>query len=143
MDPGQHTVTSVVVVADDHVAGLFPAQAVAVGPHFFRYVAVTDLGADILDTPALKSLGEAQIAHDGRHDRVLLQAAMVSQVRANHVHDVVAVDFIAVFVNRDAAVGIPVKGQAQLGTLLDNFFLQAGSVGGPAVVVNVEPVWVG
>ena len=55
-------------------------------------------------------------------------------------HDLVAVDQVAVGVHREAAVGVTVEGDAQVGAVLDHRGLQATDVGGTGIVVDVEPV---
>ncbi len=55
-------------------------------------------------------------------------------------HDLVAVDHRAGGVDRQAAVGVAVVGDAEVGAVLDDGGLEPVQVGGAAAVVDVEPV---
>ncbi len=57
--------------------------------------------------------------------------------------DLVAVDVVALVVDRQAAVGVAVEGEAGVGAVLEDRLLQRTEVGRAAAVVDVEPVGVG
>ena len=57
--------------------------------------------------------------------------------------DLVAVDVLALVVDGQAAVGVAVEGEADVGAVLDHGRLERREVGRAAAVVDVEPVGLG
>ncbi|MPN64072.1 hypothetical protein SDC9_211843 [bioreactor metagenome] len=55
---------------------------------------------------------QPHIAHDGYNDLVMLQLPFLRQGQGAQTHDLIAIYRIALFVHRQQAVGVPVKGQA-------------------------------
>ena len=76
LEGGDQAVAGGVVLQENHVAGLFAAQDVALGPHFFQDVAVTDFGFRDGDALPFAHLEQAQVAHDGGDDGILFQLAL-------------------------------------------------------------------
>ena len=91
-----------------------PAQAVAVGAHAGVHVLVAHRGGLEGEACLVERLEQAVVAHDGGHDRYAGEAAVLVEVHAAHVQDEVAIDHVAVFVHRDAAVGVAVVGKAHV-----------------------------
>ena len=65
---------------------------------------------------------------------------MFVQVDATHVENQIAVDHVAALVHGNAAVGVSIKGKAQVQALLHDMALEALDVGGATVDVDVEAV---
>ena len=83
---------------------------------------------------------EAEVAHDGGDDGVVLQRpALVQRQRADR-QDRVAVDDVAVGRDRQAAVGVAVVGDADVGTVRPDGLDQRAEVGGADAVVDVPAV---
>ena len=112
------------VVAHDHVAGLLTTEGVAGDLHRLEHVAVADLGLAHPDAGPLHGLHEAEVAHHGGHDRVLDEPALVAQREGEHGEQLVAVDDGALVVDREAAVGVAVEGEADVGAVLQHRGLQ-------------------
>ncbi len=137
---GQRAVAGGGVVEDDDVAGLLAAEGVAVLLHLLQDVPVADAGLHELDALALHGQLEAQVGHDGRHDGVGTQRVPLPHRQRQHGEDLVAVHLRAGVVHGQAAVGVAVVGDAQVGAVLDDGGLEQVEVGGAAAVVDVEAV---
>ena len=130
-------------MAHDHVAGLLAAQRVAGHLHRLEHVAVADLGLADPDTGGLHRLHEAEVAHHGRDHGVLDQVAALGHRQRQDRQDLVAVDVVALVVDREAPVGVAVEGEAGVRAVLEHGGLERTEVGGAAAVVDVEPVRLG
>src|SRR6185369_15333135 len=83
---------------------------------------------------------EAEVAHDGGDDGVLGQrAALVQRQRADG-QDRVAVHELALGGDGQAAVGVPVVGDAEVGAGRPDGLDERPEVGGADAVVDVPPV---
>ena len=56
---------------------------------------------------------QPEVRHHGHRDRVVAQRAALVQVERGHRHDLVAVDELAVLVDRDHAVGVAVERETE------------------------------
>ena len=137
---GEDAVAGGRVPAHDHVAGLLAAEGEAGQLHRLEDVAVTHLRLPYADPGGLHRLHEAEVAHHGGHDRVVLQLTGLPHRQREDGQDLVAVDDLAVRVDREAAVGVAVEGEADVGTVLEDCLLQHVEVGRAAAVVDVDPV---
>ena len=123
--PGQHVqggedaVAGGRVAAHDHVAGLLAAEGVAEGLHRLEDVAVADLGLPHADALGAHRLDEAEVAHHRGHDGVGLQGARVAHREGEHREELVAVDDVALVVDRQAPVGVAVEREADVGAVLE------------------------
>ncbi len=70
----------------------------------------------------------------------LREQALVAQGEGEDGEDLVAVDDVALVVDRQAAVGVAVEGEAGVGTVLDDGTLEGPQVRRSAAVVDVEAV---
>ena len=131
------------MVEDDHVPGLLAAERVAVLLHRLQDVAVADRGRDELDALALHGQLEAEVGHDGRDNGVLAQGAVLPHRQGEYGEDLVPVDLGARVVDGQAAVGVTVVRDAEVGAVLDDGGLQQVEVGGSAAVVDVQAVRLG
>ena len=128
------------MVEHEHVTGLFTAEHVPAGQHAFKHVAVADLRLHVRDAGLLHGELEAQIRHDGGDQRVVLQGAGFLHAKRQDAHDLVAVDFAAERINRQAAVSVTVKRNAEVSSVVDNGLLQRTQVGRADTVVDVEAI---
>ena len=122
------------------MARLLPAEGEAAGPHRLEDVAVTDRG--LLDPHARGGhrLVQAEVAHHRGDEGVLCQPPLLAQRDGQQAEDLVAVDDLAGVVDREAAVGVAVDGEAGVGPVLEHGLPQRGQVGRAAAGVDVEPV---
>ena len=86
---------------------------------------------------------QAQVAHYSGHHRVAGQLSPAHQVLAADGHNLVAVNLVAQLVAGQAAVGVAVKGNAQIVAAGLDHGAQLVQVGGAAAVVDVHAVGVG
>ena len=114
LDGGQNAVAGVGVLAENDVAGLLAADEVAVGPHVFVDVFVAHVGLFIVDPQRIQGLVQAEVGHDGGNDGVVGQLLPLLHVRAVQIEDAVAVHQVALLVHGQAAVGVAVKGEADV-----------------------------
>ena len=139
----QNAVAGGLVLREDDVAALLAADAVAVLDHVLVDVLVAHLGLLVVDARLVQRLVEAEVAHHGRHDRVVQQLSALLHVQAIDVEDVVAGDHVALLVHRQAAVRVAVKGEAHVQLLVAHQLLQMLDVGRAAVHVDVVAVGLG
>ena len=71
---GDHAVAGRRVIEEDEVPGLLAAEVVAAAAHLFDDVAIADGGAHELAAARGERALEAHVAHDGRDERLLVQA---------------------------------------------------------------------
>ena len=136
----QHPVTGRVEIKKNNVAGLFAADIVAVFAHLFDDVAVADLSLDGIKVIFGHRFVQTDVAHNGRHDRILLQAAAFAHILAADEHNLVAVDDIAELVNRDAAIAVTVESNTDLSTLFNDELGQSFGMSRTNALVDVESV---
>ena len=108
--------------------------------HLLEHVAVADLRAQQLQPRIAKLPLQAQVGHDGRHDRITLELAARLQPQSDQRHQLVAVDQLPLLVDNDQAVRVTVERQADIRAARDNRFLHQPRMGRAAVVVDVETV---
>ena len=96
------------------MAGLFPANTVAVFQHFFQYIPVPYWGADQTDIIFIAKLMEAKIAHDSTHDGAACEQTLVPHVPATDCHRLVSVYNVPLFIDHQAAVCVAVKSNPQV-----------------------------
>ena len=126
--------------AENDVAGLLSADDVAVLAHVLRHVLVAHGGLLIAYAQAVQSLVKAHVGHDGGDHLGVSQHALVLHVLCADIHDMVAVYHIALLVHGQAAVGVPVKGEAHIQAVVQHELLQLADMGGAAVHIDVQPV---
>ena len=93
-----------------------------------------------MDAQLLQGDVQAHVAHDGGHQRVVAQAALLLEVIGADAHHLVAVDEGAALVHGHQAVRVAIKGQADIRTQLPHQLTQALGMGGAAVLVDVGAV---
>ena len=136
----QHPVTGRVEIKKNNVAGLFAADIVAVFAHLFDDIAVADLSLDGIKVIFGHRFVQTDVAHNGRHDRILLQATAFAHILAADEHDLVAVDDIAELVNRDAAIAVTVESNTDLSPLFNDELGQSFGMSRTNALVDVESV---
>ena len=139
----QRAVSGGAVLQEHDVTRLLSAEGVAAGLHVLEHVAVTDPGLAHGDALPLHGLEHAEVAHDGGDEGVVRQRALLAHRDGEDRHDLVAVDRRPGVVDGEAAVGVAVVGDPEVGALLDDGGLQHAEVGRPVAVVDVQPVGIG
>ena len=122
------------------MAGLFAAEAVTLQQHLLHDEAVADLGGDEADALALAELDEAEVGHDRADDSILVELAARLHVQRADGHDHIAIDFVAVLVHHQAAVGVAIEGHAGVEAVFAHVGLEGLKVRGAAIAVDVEAV---
>ena len=141
---GEDAVAGGGVLAHDHVAGLLAAEGVAGDPHRLEHVAVADLGLAHADAGGPHRLHEAEVAHHGGHDGVLGERGRARPSPSARIARIWSPSTtLPVVVDGQAAVGVAVEREADVGAVLEHGRLQRLEVGGAAAVVDVEPVGLG
>ena len=113
---GEHPVAGRRVLAHDHVAGLLAAEREAAFGHRLEHVAVADAGLHDRDAVLGHRAVQSEVAHHGRDERVVHQVPALLHRHRQDRHDLVAVDDAAARVHREAAVGVAVVGDADVGS---------------------------
>ena len=124
------------------MAALLAAEAQPPGAQGLEDVPVADGGRLHGDAGVAHGVVEAEVAHHGGDDGVVLErAALVHRQRADR-QDHVAVDDLAVGGHGQAAVGVAVVGDPEVGALLPHHLGERREVGGSDAVVDVPAVGV-
>ena len=113
LQAGQQAIAGCRVVEQDDVAGLLAAKHELPLAHRLKDVAVPDRGLDQANAGRVHCLPEAEIGHHGRHDSIARQLPGIPQRQREHGQDLVAVDQLAVRVDRQAPVRVAVIGDAR------------------------------
>ena len=108
--------------------------------HRLEDVAVPHGGLPHVDARVPQGQLEAEVAHHGGHERVLDEPARVLERQGEDRHDLVPVDLAAGGVHGEAAVGVAVVGDPEVGPELDDGPLEGLQVGRAAAVVDVQAV---
>src|SRR6202012_2789506 len=134
---GEHAVAGGGVLGQDDVTGLLAAQGVLPGQHGLEHVPVADQGLHHGDTGVVHGQPETEIGHDRDHHGVPDQPVLLLQLGGQHGQDLVSVDHLAGGVHGQAAVGVPVVGDADVGGLGADHGGDRFQVGGAAAGVDV------
>ena len=140
---GEEAVAGGAAAGEDDVAGLLAAEGCAGGEHLLEDVFVAYGGAEHFDAAAFEGGFEAHVGHGGGDDGVVGEEAEGLQVAGGEEEDGVAVDYVAVLVGEEGAVGVAVEGDADGGFLGDDFGGYDFGVEGSAVLVDVAAVGAG
>ena len=147
---GEHAVAGGRQICEHDVSRLLPADREVVNRHRRDHVAVAHRGLDDADTCGRQRAAQAEVRHHRDRDRVVAQHPALVPVERGHHHDLVAVDQVAVLVDREDAVGVAVEREAELRASLTNRGLQrlgmrrsAPGVDVPAVGRVVDDVYPG
>ena len=122
------------------MARLFPTERISVFSHFFQDIAVTDSRDFRLAAHFLQGFMETDITHDRTDDGILFESAFGLQFHGTKEHDLIAVHILALFVDSQAAVGVPVISNADIGTVFQDRFFQTVEVGRTTVFIDVDAV---
>ena len=140
LDGGEDAVARGGKLAEDDVARLLAADTAAGGTHVLPHVAVAHLRLGVLDAGLVERLVETQVAHDGRGDLVGHQVALVLHVARADVHNLVAVNQVAVLVDGQAAVGVAIVGKTTVQALGAHELLQGLDMRGTHAGVDIGAV---
>ena len=108
------------MVEEDQVARLFAPEVQTASPHRFDDVAIAHVAAQQLAVVVLDGALEAEIAHHGGDQGSATEALRAKHPSGAQGHDHVAVDLVALFVDHDDAVRIPVESDAEVRAALPN-----------------------
>ena len=122
--------------------GLLAAEIIALELHLLEDVPVADLRRLEVEARLLAEADKAQIRHDRADDRILFELAARLHIRRADGHHEVAVDEVALVVDRKAAVRVAVERDARVEVVFLDVGHQRLHVGRAAVVVDVDAVGV-
>lgn len=128
------------VFQKNDVAGLFAADDVAAAKHFFKNVAVADGGAGKRDAFASQNAFEAEIRHGGGDDAITLELVLGFEVTSDGEENAVTIDDFPRFTDEEGAIGIAVKGDAELGAFRDDALLQAFEMKRTTACIDIAAV---
>ena len=120
---------------------LLAADAVAVLQHVLQHISVAHAGLFDVDARLLRKFKEAHVAHDGDDSGIVGKFPLLLELGGEDGNQLVAVDQFAALVHRKAAVGVPVEGDTEVEAVFADIFSQHVDVGGAAVIVDVDAVW--
>ena len=120
LDRCKYPVTGGGILAEYDMPRLLTAYYVTVLRHIFVYVFVTDRSLLIFNSRLAQCAVQSHIGHNGSDDLVVDQPPLVLECLAENVDYVVAVDLVAVFINRDTAVGVTVVSKAGIKVIFDH-----------------------
>ena len=137
---GDDAVAGGLVVEEDEVAGCFTADHGTFLLHHLEHVAVADFAGARFDADFFERGEKAEVTHDGGDEQVVFEEAEFLVVLAADGHDVVAGDFLAVFIDGNHAVAIAIEGEADVGFQFAHLGTEVLRVLRAAVVVDVHAV---
>ena len=140
LQAGQHAVAGGGMLEHDDVPGLLAAEHVTTALHGRGHVLVAHRRLDHLDAGVAHRHVEALVRHHRDHHRVARQPTRFLQPGREHGQDLVAVERLPIRVDREAAVGVAVIGDARIRAVLDDRRGQRAECGGAAAVVDVQAV---
>ena len=119
---------------------LLPADVIAVFAHIFQHIAVAHLGGLGMDVVFFGEAEKAEAAHHRHHGGIAGQAALCLHLPGKNSDHLVAVYHMALFIHRQAPVGVPVKGHRQVIFSLGHQAGQVLHMGAAALPVDVGPI---
>ena len=140
-DGGEKAVACRGVFQKNDVAGLFAAEDVAAFEHFFKDVAVTDIGAGKRDVLAAKNAFETKVGHRGGNDAIAGKFALGFEITRHGEKNAVAVDDFSVAGDEKGAVGVTVESDPESGALLGHTLLKSIQVKRATACVDIAAVW--
>ena len=117
------------MVEINNVAGLFAAQHIVGGAHFFEHVTVADCGLNRLNTFVTHRENQTKVRHHGHDKGVSLELATLTRIHRERAHDLVTVDQIAFSIDCQATVCVTIVSDTEVCLVLDDGLLQAFRVG--------------
>src|SRR5438876_2656161 len=131
------SVSGDVVAEIDDVPGLLAPEDAAAAAQSLEDVTIADIGCEHSDAALAHQPVEAEVRHHRDRDELDLQ------VESEDRENLVAVDGVAACVDGKHAVAVPVEGDSEVVTSVDDDGLKEREVGRPAADVDVVPVGVG
>ena len=125
------------------MARLFSTDIAATFPHFLQNVTITNLGSKRAlapDSPSFLLLRACEVAHYRGNDSLALEFAARFEAERNQRHQLVAVDDMTLFIDRDQTVGIAVERKANIGSARNHGLLEQFGMSRSAFLVDVETV---
>ena len=107
------------------MSGLLATDTAVIVDHVFVNVFVANIGLGIIDAQLVKCLVEAEVRHNRRNNCIILQSPLLFKVFSINIEDVVAINKLAVLINRKASVSVAVISKADIQAVVDNELLQA------------------
>ena len=106
---GGQAVTGEQILREDDVAGLLAAEREVAPHHLLHDVLVANGASHDADPGFLERELEADVAHDGGHDRIALEAPFGLHLLGAHEHHCVAINDLTRSVDEDRAVAIAIE----------------------------------
>jgi hypothetical protein len=116
----QQTVSGCLVIGKNNVSGILSAQGGIARKHCFQDMAVTHIGGDMGNTRLSQGPGQTDVAHDRTDDGVVSKPTVFLQVSGANRQDPVPGQNMAVFINRDYPVPVPVKSKSRGSSLVNH-----------------------
>jgi hypothetical protein len=102
------------MVEKDHMPRLFTTDIDTMLAHFFENIAVTDFGTHQFQMLAFQIALKPKVGHHRRNNTVARKFARAAHRSSEQSHDLVTVDYLAMFIDNDQSVGIAVKRNANI-----------------------------
>src|SRR5207249_10122318 len=116
----EDAVARAAAVEEDDVARLLAAEDDPLAQHPLEDVLVADGRPEQPDAFLAELLLEPEVAHDRGHDRAPRQSASRAEPPGLQVQDEVTVEDAPPAVHEQAAVGVPVEGETEIASRLDD-----------------------
>src|SRR5665213_682133 len=101
------------------MAGLFTAERPRFLLEFDQNVAVTDVGLDDRDARVSHRAMQSEVAHRS-DDESAAEGVSFEEVAREQDHEVITVANLPPRVNRDQTIGVPVKGETEIGVQFEH-----------------------
>ncbi len=124
----------------DDVPALLPAEGQRPLAHGLQYVAVTDGCRDHIDTGVPHRMMQAEVGHHRHYESVVGKITAFTQRKCAQRKDLIAVDDLAIGVDGETAISVPVMRDTGVGTVRNHGGPQGVQLGCAAAVVDPETV---
>ena len=128
------------IFPEDDMPRLFSADVIAVFPHIFQHIAVAHLGGLGMDPVFFGKAEKTKAAHHRHYGGITGQAAFRLHLPGKNSNHLVAIYHMALFIHRQAAVGIAIKGHRQIVLPAGHQAGQVLHMGTAALPVNVGSI---
>src|SRR5262249_28358202 len=127
-------------ITENDVTAMFAAEIKFLPHYFFEHIPIADLRTHDYSASRDERFVEAKIAHDGGHDRVLLQPAGLQKIESRNRENLIAIHNLAVFVAKKNAIGIAIVTNADIRAADLNDPLDFFRINAAAAIVDVHAI---
>ena len=120
MQRTQKAVSGGIFLQENNMSGLLPSKAGADFLHSFQNITIPHLGLLYPYTVFLSHQEKSKVTHNRCHNGIIGKLTLTLHMIAHNRHDLIAVYYFPILVNRHQPVGVAVKSQADIRVFIDH-----------------------